>query len=1026
MNTRRRPGPHHGSVEDRAVSDGTMAADAPPVWGPPLPLRFLLPLTVAVLGLTLVAVSTWSQLRATKEQLTGQMVERAQLLGDHMAGEVAAVLRNRREHLIPRILEHVNEDPSMVRARLLGADGELLASHPTGSAGEPEHLSQIEGETLARVRASSGPAWATDHDGEHLVMIYPLPVRSGPESLHPDARAHLILHHEIGAAWEDARKILLYREGSVAILIVFLCGIFYALLDRILLRRVRHLVAASRAHAAGEVAHFRFEGRDELAELSRSLEQMAARARRQARALRGSRSRLIMSLEAAGQGSWELDLDHDVVHLDPSWARHEGLSTPTLRGGMRAVLRGLHPEDRRKMRDALGAHISGRMPYFEAEVRVLETDGRISWRRYKGRAVEWDEKGSPRRLAGIAQDITEQRAAEDLRRHFESVMENGLTEFYVVDGETGRFEYANPAAVANLGYSLEELRNMRPQQISDPAVSRDDAEVLQELFTDTLRRRSFSTRHVRRDGTTYDVHLDLQGVVLGERQKVVATAVDVSERVAAQETERQLRSLVQASPDYVALADAGGRLSYLNPAARDFLGLPPDDQLALASLDADELPFDGRRGFFSQVIRPVLEADDRWTGEVYLDRVDGARRILDCQVMVHRDARGETAFLSGFAKDVTEQRQAEADLRETKHLLETVFESIGEAILVVDRETRVVRMCNAATESIFGFRKEELLDRSVSRLFEGQDRYKWARDAVDRQLDDSGQARTDVAMRHADGRAVHTEATVSLLHGGDGQGEGTGEAVVAVIRDVTERRRAEEALRSYALRLQSLSQQIIDTQERERGRIARELHDEFGQTLTALKLGLEVLRIDEGLSGENRRVMEECSAMIGHLMHDVRSLSLDLRPSLLDDLGLEAALNWYVRRQAEISGTDIRIETDDLDDVTQAQIQTTVYRLVQESVTNALRHADAERIRIRIVHDEAGLSLEVSDDGRGFDAEARLGDARAGASSGLSGMHERVDLVGGELRFDSRLGTGTRVIAHLPLEVKVPELLRTA
>ena len=228
------------------------------------------------------------------------------------------------------------------------------------------------------------------------------------------------------------------------------------------------------------------------------------------------------------------------------------------------------------------------------------------------------------------------------------------------------------------------------------------------------------------------------------------------------------------------------------------------------------------------------------------------------------------------------------------------------------------------------------------------------------------------------------------------------------------RRRDEQALLHARLRLQALSNRMLEMQEAERRHIARELHDEIGQSLTAIKLNLEALtrRIgDERVRG----LAAEIAGVAGQVLDQVRRLSLDLRPPQLDDLGLLAALQWLVKRHTRDDGPAIElVAPDDLPRLG-GQAETACFRVAQEALTNVLRHAGATSVRIELKNEDGQFCLDVHDDGRGFDLAAARARALEGASLGLVGMNERVALAGGEIRLASRSGTGTHVRACFPL-----------
>jgi len=222
--------------------------------------------------------------------------------------------------------------------------------------------------------------------------------------------------------------------------------------------------------------------------------------------------------------------------------------------------------------------------------------------------------------------------------------------------------------------------------------------------------------------------------------------------------------------------------------------------------------------------------------------------------------------------------------------------------------------------------------------------------------------------------------------------------------DVTERKNAEEELGRRAKQLETLSRKLIEAQEAERRVVARELHDDFGQVLFALKLNLQRLQCDSSESVE----------LVDGAIARMRNLAQALRPPLLDELGLEEALRWHVEHEAKRAGLAFRITIAPLGRRLPAVVEMTCFRIVQEALSNVIRHAQAHLVEVELSEANGSLQLVVRDDGRGFDVSAARKRATEGESQGLLSMQERATLAGGDLRIDSVTGGGTSVHGRLP------------
>jgi signal transduction histidine kinase len=245
------------------------------------------------------------------------------------------------------------------------------------------------------------------------------------------------------------------------------------------------------------------------------------------------------------------------------------------------------------------------------------------------------------------------------------------------------------------------------------------------------------------------------------------------------------------------------------------------------------------------------------------------------------------------------------------------------------------------------------------------------------------------AIRDDDGRIAYVEGAIS---------------------DETERKRSADEIDGARRRLQALSTRLVELQEAERRQIARELHDEIGQIVTVLKIHLESsLRLPE--DGIRERI-GDALGICETLLARVREMSLNLRPGMLDDLGLEPALLWHFEHYAAKTGLHVSFACTGLERRFPSEIETAAYRIVQEALTNVVRHAGVKDATVRIHATPGRLSIEIFDRGCGFDPAAALADH---TRSGLAGMRERATLLGGQVVVESSAGSGTLLRAELPL-----------
>lgn len=443
------------------------------------------------------------------------------------------------------------------------------------------------------------------------------------------------------------------------------------------------------------------------------------------------------------------------------------------------------------------------------------------------------------------------------------------------------------------------------------------------------------------------------------------------------------------------LLDAEGRITAWSEGARRMLGYAAEEARALRLADLVVGTPAGQAAWDLQIAR--LQGKLQRTAE--LRRADGAVLCVDLLLVPLRD--GAPGF-AGVARPLRPARQTESALRRREEQLRRVLELVHEGTLILDREGRIIHANDAARRLL------DLDEPPLGRRFDdpalgwvpipegahGSGAFGFLRV---RRTGEPVRALPAVLERR-DGQLTHLQIDADPLRPEDAPG-----AVLVALRDVSgEHAAVMERVRRE--RLEAEGRRLVEVEERERGRIARELHDEVGQSITLL---LQHLERDE-LSGAR---LQETRALARTLMGQVRGAVMDLRPSALGDLGLCAALLSLLERFTAATGLPVKFQHSGLSNPVPDAVAASTYRVVQEALTNAARHSGADYVTLRVRRDEAVLAVEILDNGRGFVLEA----LPEGTSSGMAGMRSRARLLAATFDLQSAPGAGCRIRVEFPL-----------
>lgn len=560
------------------------------------------------------------------------------------------------------------------------------------------------------------------------------------------------------------------------------------------------------------------------------------------------------------------------------------------------------------------------------------------------------------------------------------------------------------------GYTPQETRGRR---LSDLIVPTDVQDELTEdaAFSAHGKRVDVESDRRRKDGSRLRVLIvRVPFSMPGGKTAIYGIYHDITERKRAEEalraSEERWRAIFENSAVGIALTNPDGIFIATNRAYQEMVGYSDDELRALSYMD---ITYEEDRQANGELAWKLWEGKiPKFKHEKRYRRKDGGLIWVRNTVSLAPGTETVPRFGMAIVEDITEQKRAEEALRRSEAYLAAGQKLTHTGSWAWNVSTGDL-FWSQETFRIFGFDPTKstasLVETFLQRIHPED------RSRIERGLEE---APREPGNYEADYRIVLPDGTIRHIH--DVVYPVTNEAgrVVeryGVVRDITQSKRAEEQLQRSHDELRALTAQLQTVREEERTRVAREIHDELGQALTAIKL--DVIALAREIPADRAAAVPRSQSIL-HLLdktiQSVQRISTELRPGILDDLGLPAALEWAAEEFETRTGTKCRIRVPDEDITIDRDRATALFRIFQETITNVARHAKATEVRVRLAEENGQLVLEVHDNGLGINEE----QLSTGTSLGILGMRERARLLGGELVIQGVPGVGTTVRARIP------------
>jgi len=613
-----------------------------------------------------------------------------------------------------------------------------------------------------------------------------------------------------------------------------------------------------------------------------------------------------------------------------------------------------------------------------------------------------------RLLADIFANALERKRVEyaliESEAKFKSLAEQSPNMIFI--NKRGRVVYANNRCEEVTGYERERFYS------SDFDFMCLIAPESQNLIRENLARHMrgeelepYDYSLIRKNGERIEAINASKLIQYEGETAILGIVTDITERKRAEkklrESEQKFRSYIDNAPDGVVVVDSQGRLVEVNEAICNMTGYSKDELLdkSIRDMFAPE----SRETALQHFDRVIAEG---WaTGEYAYLRKNGSAGYWTVDAV----KISENRFLA-FVKDITDNKRAEEALRASEEKFRSIFETAPNLITSINEEGIIVD-CNRRVLEVLGCQKEEVIGQSISKIIH-PDCLEKAEKALQEILATGFSYNKEYKMVRKDGSMIDVSINSSELKDRNGRHLRT----LCFIDNITDRKQAEQRILENRAQLKSLASQLSLTEERERRRLATELHDQIGQSLVISKIKLDQLR-ESAASDEFTMALEEVCHCLTQVIQDTRMLTFDLSSPILYELGFEAAVaEWLADEVRGKHGIQTEFEDDGQLKPLDEDIRALLFRNVRELLINIVKHARAGKVKVSLRKVDEHIKVTVEDDGVGFDPVEVRARAAQRAEFGLFSIRERLEQLGGQIEIESRPRHGSRISMIAPLK----------
>ncbi|MGM0459122.1 MAG: PAS domain-containing protein [Bacteroidota bacterium] len=715
--------------------------------------------------------------------------------------------------------------------------------------------------------------------------------------------------------------------------------------------------------------------------------------------LEDERKRLKIITRIVSDVVWEWNLEYDTINWSEGMEAVFGYPLTELPDGEESWTRHIHPDDRQRVVAGVEKAIQGIDLFWEDEYRFIDSDGDTRYVLDQGYIFR-DSDGTAKKIVGAIIDQTESKKTQEVLTSQAQLLED-ISDAVIATDSNMQITSWNRAAEMMYGWSEQEAIGKKLAELLPTSFENADEKELFELLLD---QEEWSGEVIQNNRLDEPMFILSSIRVITDRGGNFEGTVAVNKDITAIKKIQQRLSYEQRRFEYAtsvisdAIWDANpntGSVWWSEGLETHYLHEipPPEDGFEVWK---NNLHPDDREEVLNNMKHAEESGATEWHKEYRFIRGDGSEALVLDRANIVRDENGNILRIIGAMNDITLQKQAESDLKRSEQQYRLLYKQSPLPMYIYDKKTFRFLSVNDALIEKFGYTETEFLEMTIFDLFLPEEE-EMIRNEARRNLEHNRSGFDMWRQVTKSGETLICEISGSDIYFKENQ-----QRLVVTI-DITQQRKAEEkAIKA-----------VVEGEERERHRIANELHDGLGQYLSAANMHLNSVYSDvASLSDSEDRSFHTGLQMLEYAISETRSISHNLLPKAIQDYGLKLAVESLVNEMHGNGETDLYLFQKYEDDILPGNIQINMFRIIQEALNNALKHSQAKNISINLVYSDGELICTVEDNGMGFDPENIGNDGL-----GLQSMKTRVAAMSGNLDIESKENSGTLITAIVPLHV---------